>query len=433
MTSLSQHNLSLPHCNSYYAASLNQQLGFSSLEGELRADVCVVGAGFTGISTALTLAERGYSVVVLEQHRVGWGASGRNGGQLLGGISGDAKLLKAAGPSYEEMILTMGFRGHEIIEQRVQKYGIKCDLKHGSMEVAFKARQLRELEDYLEMLAKYGLADQSKMVTAADMPTVLATEAYIGGMINNRNGHLHPLNLCVGEAKAAADLGVKIFESTEVLDIQHGDKPVVITASGRVIADSVVLAGNAYLKLEQKKLGGLIFPAGSYLIATEPLTEAEAQALNPKDMAVCDVNTVLDYYRLSADRRMIFGGRCNYSGRAPRSIRATMEPRMLEIFPQLRGKSIDFEWGGDIGIVVNRVPMLGRVDKNIFYAMGYCGHGINVSHLAGEIMADAVAGTFERMDVFEKVRHIPLPLGRQFGSQMLALGMLYYRLKDVLT
>ncbi len=179
-------------------------------------------------------------------------------------------------------------------------------------------------------------------------------------------------------------------------------------------------------------MSGLVFPAGSFIIATEPLSEAEAREINPLDMAICDPNYVLDYYRMSADRRMLFGGRCNYSGRAPESIKATMVPRMEKIFPQLKGKRVDFEWGGNIGIVVNRVPLLGRVADNVFYSMGYSGHGVNTTHVAGEIMADAVSGTFERLDVFEKVRHRRIPFGQQFGSQMVAMGMLYFRMRDLL-
>jgi glycine/D-amino acid oxidase-like deaminating enzyme len=351
---------------------------------------------------------------------------------MVGSISGDDKMLKAMGVEFEELITRMGFRGHEIIAQRVAQYGIECDLKYGYMDAAFNQSQLDGFERYFQLLDKYGLADQCEMISAVDMPSVLATNAYIGGMINRRNGHLHPLNLCIGEAKAAAERGVKIFENTQVLSIKREGKARIISSAGVVLADSVVLAGNAYQYLPERKLAGKLFPASSYLIATEPLSQQQADALNPQDLAVCDANVILDYHRLSADKRLLFGGLCNYSGRQPASIKAVLQPRLAGLFPQLKDKHIDFEWGGDIGIVINRVPMLGRLDNNVFYALGYCGHGVSTSHLAGEIMAEAIAGTFERLDVFEKVGHYRMPFGQYVGQQLLALGMLYFRIKDKL-
>ena len=419
------------HCASYYAASVNQQLQFPPLQGEQRADVCIVGAGFTGVATALTLAERGYQVVVLEQHCIGWGASGRNGGQLIGGLSGESKLLKQYGDDFAEELFKLGYRGHEIIEQRIKKYQIDCDLKYGFMDVALKPRHLRTFHQWLEEKSKYGMAEYLRLLSADEMGEVLGTDAYIGGLINNRNGHLHPLNLCLGEARAAAGLGVLFFEGSEVTEIVHGDKPAVVTDQGRVNADFVVLAGNAYQHLEQKSLAGLVFPAGSYIIATEPLSEQEAEQINPLDMAICDMNEVLDYYRLSTDKRMLFGGRCNYSGRVPASIRDIMFPRMVKIFPQLANKRIDYQWGGNVGIVINRVPLLGRASKNVFYSVGYSGHGVNVTHLAGEIMAEAVSGTFEKMDIFENIKHHRIPFGKTFGGYVVALGMMYFRIMDL--
>ena len=322
--------------------------------------------------------------------------------------------------------------GHQIIEARIEKYAIQCDYKPGYMEVALRPRQVRELEKDIEYYQRRGLGDDVHLISKTELPDIIGTDTYLGGLINNKNGHLHPLNLCIGEARAAAGLGVRIFEGTKVLDIHYGEKPVVSTATGNVEANTVVIAGNAYHHLDPKRFSGLIFPAGSYLIATEPLTEAEVQALNPLDLAVADLNNVLDYFRLSADKRMIFGGRCNYSGRVPKNIKDTLLPRLLKIYPQLAAKSIDYQWGGNIGIVINRVPLIRRWDKNVFSAMGYSGHGLNVAHLAGDILADAIAGSFERLDVFDRIEHIRIPFGRWFGNQIVALGMLYYRMKDLL-
>jgi len=418
------------HCASYYAATANDETRYAGLAGSRKVDVCVVGAGFSGIATALTLAERGYKVAVVDANRVGWGASGRNGGQLIGGISGEHKLAAKYGEEIADTIWAMRWRGHEIIHRRADQYAIQCDLKQGYIDVAIKPRHMRALEAEYAELQHRKFPHEVRLVEASQMNEVLGTDAYIGGLINNYNGHLHPLNLCKGEAAAAVSLGAEIFEQSPVTRIEHTNRPRVHTAGGYVDADAVVLAGNAYHALEKTRLSGLVFPAGSYIVATEPLNEDTARQINPLDLAVCDPNAVLDYFRLSADRRLLFGGRCNYSGREPADIKGSIVPRMLKILPQLRGKRIDYAWGGNIGIVVNRIPLLGRLSPNVFYTQGYSGHGVNFTHVAGEIMADAVGGTLDRLDLFEKIRHWRIPFGQAAGSQLVAMGMLYYRLKD---
>jgi len=420
------------HPASYYAATCNDTTEYPALRGDVRADVCVVGAGFTGIATALTLAERGYNVTVLEQHRVGWGASGRNGGQMLGGLPGEQRLERYWGAAGEDALFEVGYRGHAIIARRVAQYAIDCDLKYGCIDVALRSRHLEQQQRMFDALCARGMEDQLRLVSAADMPALLGTDKYLGGLINRRNGHLHPLNLCLGEARAAAGLGVAIHECSAVTGIEHGVSAVVKTAQGSVRADFVVLAGNAYQYLEPRALAGLVFPAGSFIVATQPLSAAEVAQVNPQDLAVCDMNDVLDYFRLSADRRLLYGGRCNYSGREPRSIERAILPRLLDTYPQLAGKQLEYGWGGKIGIVVNRVPLLGRIGPNVLYALGYSGHGLSLSHACGEILADAVAGTMERMDLFAKVPHRRIPGGQHFGSQLVALGMLYFRLRDIL-
>jgi gamma-glutamylputrescine oxidase len=420
------------HCSSYYVATCNEPTEYPPLRTDVRTDVCVVGAGFTGIATALTLAERGYSVTVLEQNRVGWGASGRSGGQMIGGLPGAARLEKRWGTTHADTLFELGYRGHDIIARRVQQYGIDCDLKYGYMDVALKPRQLEQQKQWHEALCARGMEGQVRLVPGAELPALLGTDKYLGGLLNKRNGHVHPLNLCLGQARAAAGLGVSIHEGSEVTGIEHGARPLVRTPQGSVRADFVVLAGNAYQHLEPAVLSGLVFPAGSYIVATEPLSVAEVAHINPLNLAVCDQNEVVDYFRLSADRRLLFGGRCNYSGREPRNIERAMAPRLRRIYPQLAHKRLDYAWGGKIGIVVNRVPLLGRIGANVFYALGYSGHGVSLTHACGEIMADAVAGTFERMDVFANVPHRKIPFGQTFGSHMVALGMLYFRLRDML-
>jgi gamma-glutamylputrescine oxidase len=408
------------HTKSWYAATVSEVTDYPQLQDDLSVDICVVGAGFTGVATALTLAERGYSVALVEANRVGWGASGRNGGQLINGISGLAKIQKRYGDGIADMLWDLRWRGNDIVRERVAKYAIDCDLRDGFVETAVKPRHARDLEDRWELW------------DGAKTREMLGTDGYIGGFVSYHDGHLHPLNLCIGEARAAHGLGVRIFEQSPVTAIEHGARPTVVTAKGRIQADSVVLAGNAYHYLEPKQLANLVFPAGSFIMATEPLSEEVAREINPLDLAVCDMNEILDYYRLSPDRRLLYGGRCNYSGRDPRSIQAILLPRMLELYPQLEGVRIDYEWGGKIGIVLNRVPLLGRIHGNVYYCQGYSGHGVNATHILGEVTADAIAGTMETFDLFANYPHFRIPGSQWVGNQLIALGMLYFRMKDLM-
>ena len=420
------------HTKSYYAATVNEVTDYPELEGTVAADICVVGAGFTGVATALTLAERGYSVALVEANRVGWGASGRNGGQLINGISGLGRIRKKHGDGIADMLWDLRWRGNDIIHERVEKYGIDCDLKGGFIETALKPRQVADLEEYAAEMEAHNHPYPYELWDREKTRELLGTDAYVGGFVSYRDGHLHPLNLCIGEARAAAGLGVRIFEQSPVTGIEHGRRSMVKTANGQVEAEAVVLAGNAYHLLEPKHLSNLTFPAGSYIIGTEPLSDQLVAEINPRDLAVCDLNEVVDYYRLSADKRMLYGGRCNYSGREPASIKAAILPRMLKIYPQLKDVRIDFEWGGMIGIVLNRVPALGRINNNVYYCQGYSGHGVNATHIMGELTADAIGGTMEKFDLFADMDHFRIPGSQWVGNQIIALGMLYFRLKDML-
>jgi len=419
------------HARSWYAATANETGGYPALEGSLHAEICVVGAGFTGVATALTLAERGHEVVLLEANRVGWGATGRNGGQLINGISGLAKIQKRHGDGIADMLWDLRWRGHTIVRERVAKYGIDCDLTDGFVETAVKPRHMRSLEAWAEEMDRRGFPHRYELWDKSQTRDRLGTDAFIGGFASWHDGHLHPLNLCAGEARAAHGLGVRIFEQSPVTSIEHGDTAVLRTPAGEIHASQVVLAGNAYHRLEPRHLGNLVFPAGSFIVATEPLEEPLAREINPLNLAVCDMNEILDYYRLSPDRRLLYGGRCNYSGREPASIEAAIRPRMLRIYPQLKDVRVDFEWGGRIGIVLNRIPILGRIDGNLWYCQGYSGHGVNATHIMGEVMADAIEGEKGVYDLFANMPHFRIPGGQWFGNQIIALGMLYYRMKDL--
>ena len=421
------------HTNSYYAASKNWQTDYPKLEGDHHCDVAIVGGGFTGVAAALRLIEHGYKVAVVEANRISWGASGRNGGQLIDGFVMDLdKFEKKVGKIGAEIAYQMGIESRDVVLERIKKHSIDCDLKFGFLDVAMNQGDIDDFHEWLEEKQENNYPHKMEFITQENLKQHVGSDKYIAGVVNYGNGHLHPLNLCIGEARAIVDQGGAIFEQSLVKKIKHGENPKLITENGVVHAKKVILAGNAYLRKTEPKLAGAVIPAGSYIIATEPLSESLANELLPSDMAVCDQRVGLDYYRLSTDRRMLFGGLCNYSGRNPKSIKGVLQPKMLNVFPQLAGKRIDYEWGGYIGISINRIPQMGRIQNNTYYVQGYSGHGLCPTHIAGNVIADAIVGDTERFDVFEKVKHIRLPGGLWFANPALALGMMWFRLKELL-
>ncbi|MFC6299973.1 FAD-dependent oxidoreductase [Pseudomonas sp. CCM 7893] len=424
------------HARSYYAATANAMPRREPLAGELSADVCVIGGGFTGVNTAIELAQRGLSVILLEARRIGWGASGRNGGQLIRGIghdvSGFAKYVGEEGVRYLQQA---GIDSVAVVGERIREQGIDCDLRWGFCELANTPSQFAAFQGEQESLAAMGYAHETRLVGPQDMAQVVGSGLYAGGLVDMGSGHLHPLNLVLGEACAAESLGVRIFEDSPVLELIHGDTVQVRCASGTVRAGSLVLACNAHLEELEPRLSGKVLPAGSYIIATEPLSDEVASRLIPQNLALCDQKVGLDYYRLSADRRLLFGGACHYSGRDPADIAAYMRPKMLKVFPQLADTAIEFQWGGKIGITANRFPQVGRLKQypNVFYAQGYSGHGLNVTHWCARLLAEGIhAGHSRGLNIFSQVPHMTFPGGKALRSPLLALGMLWYRVREML-
>ncbi|NWD22744.1 FAD-binding oxidoreductase [Pseudomonas yamanorum] len=424
------------HARSYYLASANAMPQRPALGADLTADVCVIGGGFTGVNTAIELAQRGLSVILLEARRIGWGASGRNGGQLIRGIghdvSGFAKYVGEEGVRYLQQA---GIDSVALVGERVREHGIDCDLRWGFAELANTAAQFAAFQGELESLAALGYTPETRLVAPQDMAQVVGSGLYAGGLVDMGSGHLHPLNLVLGEAAVAESLGVRVFENSPVLELIHGDTVQVRCASGTVRAASLVLACNAHLDELEPKLSGKVLPAGSYIIATEPLPAELASQLIPQNLALCDQKVGLDYYRLSADRRLLFGGACHYSGRDPADIAAYMRPKMLKVFPQLANTAVEFQWGGKIGITANRFPQVGRLKQhpNVFYAQGYSGHGLNVTHWCARLLAEGIhAGQSRGLDIFSQVPHMTFPGGKALRSPLLALGMLWYRVREML-
>ncbi|WP_435608350.1 NAD(P)/FAD-dependent oxidoreductase [Pseudomonas knackmussii] len=424
------------HAASYYAATARDKQQYPSLAGDVRADICVIGGGLTGVNTALELAQRGHSVVLLEARRIGWGASGRNGGQLIRGIghdvSGFAKYVGEEGVRYLEQA---GVDSVALVAGRIRELNIDCDLRWGYCDLANTPAQYAAMIEEKAALDAAGYPHQTRLVAPGQMHEVVASDQYAGGLIDMGSGHLHPLDLVKGEARAAAGFGAQIFEQSPVLRIEHGKSAVVHCAKGRVIANTLVLGCNAHLDELEPKLTGKVLPAGSYVVATEPLSEAVAAKLIPQNMAMCDQKVGLDYYRLTADRRLLFGGACHYSGRDPKDIGAYMRPRVLKVFPQLENVRIDYQWGGMIGITANRFPQVGRLKAhpNVYFAQGYSGHGLNVTHWSAKLLAESIHhGQSKGLDLFSAVPHLTFPGGKLLRSPLLALGMAWYRMREII-
>ncbi len=420
------------HVASYYAATAHDDAARAPLQEHLTADVCVVGAGFTGIAAALELAERGYSVVVLEAERVGWGASGRNGGQIVNGYSRDLDVIaKRYGAAAGRAIGGMAMEGGDIIRERVHKYGIACDLVDGGMFVAATHKQMRRLEDRKRLWAGYGYEDFT-LLDKAGLAAHVASERYVGGLLDHRGGHLHPLNLVQGEAAALERLGGRVFEGSRVISWQVGEQPVARTARGEVKAKSLIIACNAYIDGLAPELRDRMMPVSSQVLATEPLGEAHARRLLPSNVCVEDMNYVLDYYRRTPDHRLIYGGGVVYGGQDPESIRAKILPQMLKTFPDLRDARIDFAWSGNFALTLTRFPQIGRLGPHIYFSHGCSGHGVTTTHLLGRLLAEVISGNSSRFGILANLPYFPFPGGKYLRVPLTVLGSWYYRARDAL-
>jgi gamma-glutamylputrescine oxidase len=420
------------HVNSWYAASVAALPARHALQETIQADVCILGAGITGLSTAIECAQAGLRVVVLEAQQVGWGASGRSGGQAIFGYGCDQhKITAMIGLEDSRKLFDFSLEGLRIIQERCREFAIDCDWQAGHAHVAIKPRHIDELKLWQEDLQK-NFSYSLPWWDEEQLQTQLASPRYIGALYDANSGHLHPLKYTQGLARAAESLDVKIFEHSAVTSLQRGDKPAFKTQQGLVQCDYAVLAGNAYVKGIAPELDYKIMPVGTYIGATAALEPALAESLIKNKMAVADINWALDYFRLSNDHRLLFGGRASYSTLPPPNLRGVMTQRMTRVFPQLKHLKFDYVWGGFVDISLNRAPHWGRLGKNIYFAQGFSGHGIAATGLAGRIISEAIRGQALRMDVFEKIKHQPFAGGRLFRTPLLVAAMAWYKLRDAM-
>lgn len=418
------------HPNSWYAATADIPPERAALKGQIAADVCIVGAGFTGLMAALELAEAGMEVVVLDAHRAGWGASGRNGGQVGSGFNQDQRWIAAKlGKGPAKALWDMSEEAKDLLKSRVEKHAPEARFRNGVAHGAYDAVEARELRDEAEFLRRtYDYKDVEGLTRDAFQGLVKSPH-YQGGLIDRGAGHIHPLRYALGLAKAAEMAGAQIFERSEVHNIEEGDPAVVATGNGRVTAPFVILAGNGYLPNLNKKVSARTMPLNSFIAATEPLGERAKEILT-EDIAVADSKFVVNYFRLSEDNRLLFGGRENYTIGYPQNIEPALRKRMEHMFPQLNGVKIDYTWGGTLGITQHRLPLLMRPSPNILSAGGYSGHGVAHSGFAGKLMAEVVRGQAERFDIFASLPTPAFPGGTLLRAPMLMAAMTWYSLRD---
>jgi gamma-glutamylputrescine oxidase len=419
------------HVESWYAASANQQLSFPPLQGEVSADVCIIGGGYTGLSSAIHLRKAGYSVALLEANKIGWGASGRNGGHVGTGQRADQETLeKLVGLDRAKALWQLGLEAVDTVCDLVSEFQIDCELKTGNLHVASKAKEQPWLIEEAEHLQKVYDYQQIRYVDSSELADITSGQGFHGGVLDEGSRHLHPLNYALGLAKAADTLGAELYEGSRVLSYTEGHQVCVKTDSGTVKSKYLVLACNGYLEKLEPRTAGRIMPINNYMLATEPLPEALARRLIRDDTSMSDSLFVIDYWKLSADNRMLFGGGESYSRRFPADIGNFVRKYMLRIYPELETTRIDYGWGGTLAITLNRMPDFGRLSSQVFYAHGYSGHGVPTATLAGKLLAEVIAGSAERFDVMASVPSRTFPGGTLLRWPGLVAGMLFYSLRD---
>ena len=415
---------------SWYAATANATPDRPVLKGQHKADVCVVGGGFTGLSTALHLAQKGVDVALVEAHRAGFGASGRNGGQLGSGQRQDQQALtRMVGREAARHLWLLGEEAKQLVRGLIDTHQIDCDYRPGVAWTGFSDRERHELHDYSAFLEKEYGYDEIETLDADACQALCPSPAYKGGILDMGAGHLHPLNFALGLARAAEAAGVRIYENSRVHDVTDGRPAIVRCGSGQIAAETVVLAGNGYLGGLNRKVAARVMPINNYVVATEPLGARAAQVLT-RDVAVADSKFVVNYFRLSRDKRLLFGGGESYGYRFPTDIAAKVRKPMLEIFPHLDDLRIDYAWGGTLAITMKRLPYIARPGDSILSASGYSGHGVGTATHAGLLMAQAILGGSAGFDAMSRLPVPRFPGGPAFRSPLLTLAMTWYSLRD---
>ena len=415
---------------SYYAEHATQLEKFQCLKSEIRADVCVVGGGFTGLSTALHLAQSGYKVAILEAQRIGFGASGRNGGQVSGGQRMDQEGLEAIlGDEHAKELWDISQQSVDLV-RNLSSDMEDCGVVDGIIHTAHRKRYVKEEHAYTDHLRKKYGYDKIQNLSLEETHHLVNSPAYFGGTLDMGAGHIDPLRYALGLARKCINLGVEIYEQSKVINVKSGDTAKIKTQNGSISAKFVVLACNGYLGRLNSRVAARVMPINNFIIATEPMSEDAQEALIKNNHAVADSKFVVNYFRFSPDRRLLFGGSESYGYKFPRDIAAAVRKPMLEIYPQLKNTRIDYAWGGTLGITMNRMPHFERIDGNILSASGYSGHGVAMATMGGKMASDAIRGQAEQFDFMASVPTPRFPGGAMLRSPLLVLAMLWFSMRD---
>ena len=419
------------HPDSWYAATAVGMHEHPVLTEHVRADVCVIGGGFTGLSAALNLAEQGLDVVLLEAERIGFGASGRNGGHIGSGQRKDVlETEELFGFERSRELWDLAEAAKQEIRDRVELHGIDCDLQYGQFVGVHKKGYVGWPGELADALAERYDYPHARAVSREEVQSYVATNDFLEGLFDAQAMSMHPLNYALGLARAARDAGVRIYERSRVSSYERNDPAMVKAGNGSVRASFIVLACNGYLGKLESRVAGKIMPINNFMIATESLGEQRARDLMRDRICCHDTRFVVNYFRTSADHRLLYGGGENYRAGFPQDIASFVRPYMLRLFPQLEDVQTDYAWGGTLSVTVNRLPHVGRLKPNLFYAQGYSGHGVSIAVFAGKIIAEAITGTAGRFDVMAALPTWTFPGGTLLRSPGMVLGMLYYGLKD---
>ncbi|MEO0618793.1 MAG: FAD-binding oxidoreductase [Pseudomonadota bacterium] len=430
---------------SWYAATANPAPPYPTADGDLTADVCIVGGGFTGLSAALELANAGRRVILLEAHRVGWGASGRNGGQLGSGLNpSQISLEKRLGRDDARHIWSITQAAKRLAHERIATHEIDCDLQPGVAHVTYAPRHeagsdsswpgRAETVANIEHLAERYDYDKLELLDTAAVRAHIASPSYVGGALDHGASHLHPLNYALGLAHAACAAGARIFEQSAVSHHAPPEKntpqATLKTDRSTIRADHVILACNGYLDGLEPRIARRVMPINNFIVATEPLGAERARALIRDNIGVADSNFVVNYFRLSQDHRLLFGGGETYSYRFPKDIAALVRKPVARIFPQLADVRLDYAWGGTLAITSSRLPLVRRLGPSVWSASGFSGHGVAIAPMAGKLIADAITGETDGFNVFARLPTLPFPGGKSLRHPLLVLAMTWYALRD---
>lgn len=417
--------------NSYYAATATPLPPMQDAEGDLDCDICIVGAGFTGLSSALHLADKGFDVVLLEAQRIGFGASGRNGGQVgVGQRLGQDELEDLVGPKKAKALWDISVDAVQHIKEYCERDDMDCTFHQGLIHADHRRRFVPHSLDYAKKLRDaYGYVDICGL-EQDEIRERVGSNAYYGGTYDKGSGHIHPLKFALGLARIASKKGVRLFENSKVLEIADGSKPIVKTDKAQITCGQVILACNGYLGGLNRAVAQKVMPINNYIVATEPLDQAFRESLIKHNCAVADSKFVVNYFRFSDDHRLLFGGAESYGYKFPADIRKLVSKPMLDIFPQLRDTKLDYAWGGTLAITMNRMPHFAKLRSNIYSLSGYSGHGVALANYAGKIIAESLHGTSDKFDVFADLPMQNFPGGAKLRAPLLVAAMLWYSLRD---